>query len=74
MASWGVTLAKTKAMAWIRADCWVLGRCVGTLCFAPHFLDGIQIRGVGRQKENLGSGLRNQGEGQLTLYAGRGCP
>ena len=47
-----------------------LGAAQGALDFAPHLLNGIEVRGVGRQKENLGPCLRNQGESGLTFVRG----
>jgi hypothetical protein len=68
MASWRVTLAKAKGdrldLSRLAAR---LGAAQAGFDFAPHFLNRIEVRGVGRQKEDLGPGLRNQGEGQLTF-------
>ncbi len=38
--------------------CSGFGRAQAGFDFAPHFLDGIEVRGVGRQEEYPGTSLR----------------
>lgn len=44
-----------------------LGGAEGGFDFAPHFFDRVEIRGVGREEEHLGSGLGNEFERWFTL-------
>src|SRR5208283_4683163 len=47
-----------------------LGAAEGFFYLAPHLLDGVEVRGVRRQKEDLSTGLLNEREGQLILVRG----
>jgi hypothetical protein len=39
--------------------------------FAPHLLNGVEVRGVSRQKEDLGTCLGDQQESRITLMWGK---
>ena len=38
---------------------------------APHFFDGIEIRGIGRQKQDLSPGLGDQGQCLIVFVRGQ---
>lgn len=46
-----------------------LGLAQKGLHFAPHHFDGIEVRGVGGQETNFGSGLPDEFEG-LVVFMG----
>ena len=67
LVSCGVMLSKAVAMAsmragWVRAS--ALRREALTLL---HIFNGIKLRGVGRQEEDLSPSLSDQGEGRLAF-------
>ena len=61
-------LSKAEAIAWIRSgSSTCLSAAKGFFDFAPHFLDGVEVRGVRGKKEDLSASLLNEREGQLAF-------
>jgi hypothetical protein len=70
MASWGVTLSKAEAIARTRSGSARVWALRSDSLILLHIFDGVEVRGVRRQKGDLSARLLNEREGQLILAPG----